>query len=92
MGRKSRRKAKLRAAARLAAQSGQTQPVYQPKPMASAMAKPAVESKAVAAPVKSAVTPAQVNRYQYVPAELRQIGIIAGALFLILFILAFILH
>lgn len=88
MGKKSRRKAKLRAAARLA-QSGPAQPVNQAKPLATQVAQP----KAVAAaPVQRAVMPAQANRYQYVPAEMRQIGIIAGALFLILFILAFVLH
>jgi hypothetical protein len=36
--------------------------------------------------------PAQTNRYQYVMPEMRRIGIIAGALFVILFVLAFILH
>jgi hypothetical protein len=87
MGKKSRRKAKLRAAARLA-QSGPAQPVNQAKPLAAQVAQP----KAVATPIKSAVMPAQANRYEYVPAEMRQIGIIAGALFLILFILAFVLH
>jgi hypothetical protein len=87
MGKKSRRKAKLRAAARMA-QGMPAQPVYQPKPLATQMAKP----QAVAAPVKSAVLPAQVNLYKYVPGELLQIAIIAGALFLILFILAFVLH
>jgi hypothetical protein len=83
MGRKSRRKAKLRAADRLA-QRVPAQPVYQAKPMA----KP----KAIAASVQQAVLPAQVNRYQYVIPELRQIGIIAGALFVILIVLALILH
>ena len=87
MGKKSRRKAKLRAAARMA-QGMPAQPVYQPKQLATQMAKP----QAVAAPVKSAVLPAQVNLYKYVPGELRQIGIISGALFVILFILAFVLH
>jgi hypothetical protein len=87
MGKKSRRKAKLRAAARMA-QGMPSQPVYQPKPLATQMVKP----QAVAAPIRPVAMPPQENRYQYVPAELREIGIIAGALFLILFILAFILH
>ncbi|MCJ7514788.1 MAG: hypothetical protein MUO89_02295 [Dehalococcoidia bacterium] len=90
MGRKSRRKAKLRAAARMA-QGMPAQPVYRPKPLATQMAKAVAEPKA-AASVKSAVTTDLANRYQYVPGEMRQIGIIAGALFLILFILAFVLH
>jgi hypothetical protein len=83
MGRKSRRKAKLRAAARLA-QRVPNQPVYQAKPIA--------ESKAVAASVKPTGLPAQANRYQYVIPEMVRIGIIAGILFVILFVLAFILH
>jgi len=87
MGKKSRRKAKLRAAARLA-QRVPAQPVYQAKPVAAQVAQP----KAVAASVQRAVMPAQTNRYQYVVPEMRRIGIIAGALFVILFVLAFILH
>jgi hypothetical protein len=87
MGRKSRRKAKLRAAARLA-QGLPAQPVYQAKPMATQVAQP----KAVATPLKPTVMPAQANRYQYVVPEMRRIGIITGVLFLILFILAFVLH
>jgi hypothetical protein len=87
MGRKSRRKAKLRAAARLA-QGAQPQPVYQAKPMATQVAQP----KAVAASVQPAVMPAQANRYQYVVPELQRIGIISGALFIILIALTFILH
>lgn len=87
MGRKSRRKAKLRAAARLA-QGAPAQPAYQAKPMAAPMTQP----KAMAAPAQPAVMPAQANRYQYVLPELRQIGIIAGVLFLILIILALTLH
>jgi hypothetical protein len=92
MGKKSRRKAKLRAAARLAAQRAPGQPVYQPTPMATQMARPIVQPKAAAVSAPSAVTADPASRYQYVPAELRLIGIIAGALFLILFVLAFILH
>jgi len=87
MGKKSRRKAKLRAATRLA-QGAPAQPVYQAKPLATQVAQP----KTAAVSVRPAVMPAQANRYQYVPAEMRQIGIITGALFLILFILAFVLH
>jgi hypothetical protein len=91
MGRKSRRKAKLRAAARQA-QGLPAQPVHQARPMPTQMARPAAESRAVAAPIQSGALSSQVNRYQYVPAEMRQIGIIAGVLFLILFVLAFVLH
>lgn len=91
MGKKSRRKAKLRAAARMA-QGAPVQPTYQAKPLAARVTTPVAEPKAAAPSVQSAIMPAQANRYQYVPAELRQIAIIAGALFLILFILALILH
>jgi len=91
MGRKSRRKAKLRAAARLA-QSGAVQPVYQPKPIETPTAKSVAKSRPVAAQVKSAIMPVDVNRYQYIVPELQRIGIISGVLFLILIVLAFILH
>jgi len=90
MGKKSRRKAKLRAAARMA-QMAPAQPVYQPKPLAAKVAKPVAEIRPAAA-IQHAALPSQVNRYQYVPAELRQIAIIAGILFVILFVLALILH
>lgn len=87
MGKKSRRKAKLRAAARLA-QRAPAQPVYQAKPIAAQVAQP----KAVAASVHPAVLPAQANRYQYVVPEMQRIGIISGVLFVILIVLAFVLH
>jgi len=90
MGKKSRRKAKLRAAARMA-QRAQQQPAYQPQPLAAQVAKPVAETKP-APVIQQAVLPSQANRYQYVPAEMRQIAIIAGALFVILFVLAFVLH
>ena len=82
MGKKSRRKAKLRAAGRLAprAQVERAHPT-----------KPIVESKATVPSVRPAISPVQAGRYQYILPELRLIGIIAGTLFLMLFILAFIL-
>ena len=87
MGRKSRRKAKLRAAARLA-QGSPVQPAYQAKPVATQVA----QARTMPAPVQQAVTAAQANRYQYVVPEMRRIAIIAGALFIILFILASVIH
>lgn len=82
MGKKSRRKAKLRAAGRLP----QRAPVER-----SALAKPTLENRAAAPQVSSAVSSAQANRYQYIIPELRLIAIISGTLFLILFILDFVL-
>lgn len=89
MGKKSRRKAKLRAAARMA-QKASVQPVQQARPMEAQIAKPMAQTKAPMPSIQSGVTPA--DRYQYVVPELRQIAIIAGALLVILFILALILH
>jgi hypothetical protein len=86
MGRKSRRKAKLRAAARLA-QRAPVERTYPTKPMP----EPKLETKA-AVSVGPVIAPVQVNRYQYVIPELRRIAIISGALFIILIILTFILH
>jgi len=82
MGRKSRRKAKFRAAGKLAPRA----PVGPAYPN-----KPTLATKAAASPVAPAISSAQANRYQYIMPELRLIGIISGALFIILFILAFIL-
>jgi hypothetical protein len=90
MGKKSRRKAKLRAAARMA-QRAPIQPVQQNRPMAAQIAKPMAQTKAATPSIQSGAT-AQADRYQYVVPELRQIAIIAGALLVILFLLAFILH
>jgi hypothetical protein len=83
MGRKSRRKARLRAAARLA----QKMPVERPYPI-----KPMPEAKAAVSSVERVIPAAQAGRYQYIIPELQRIGIISGALFVILIILTFILH
>jgi CHASE3 domain sensor protein len=87
MGRKSRRKAKLRAAARMA-QGTSTQPVPQASPMATQVIQP----RDTMTQVRQTVLTAQANRFDYVGPELRQIAIIAGALFILLFVLAFILQ
>jgi hypothetical protein len=96
MGKKSRR-ARARARAKAKARTEQSaggelarslpaeriypaEPKFEPKP------KAAMPS---AGPV---LTPAQATRYQYVIPELRQIGIIAGILFIILIVLTFVLH
>ncbi|UCH51801.1 MAG: hypothetical protein JSV54_03365 [Chloroflexota bacterium] len=89
MGKKSRRKAKLRAAGKLAPRApvGRIHPT---KPMVES--KAAAPSLAAAAPsLGSAISPVQTSRYQYILPELRLIGIISGALFIILIILALVL-
>ena len=83
MGRKSRRKAKLRAAARLA----QRMPVERNYPI-----KPMPEAKAAVSSVERIMPAAQETRYKYIIPELQRIGIISGALFVILIILTFVLH
>lgn len=54
-------------------------------------AKLILEPRAAAPSVSSSPSIATMSRYQYVIPELKRIGIIAGALFLILIILTFIL-
>jgi len=82
MGKKSRRKGKHRPSGKLARK---------------AVVRPATSGPEAAVPLKTAprvesVTSAtQASRYQYVLPELRRIGIIAGVLFLIVVVLAFIL-
>jgi hypothetical protein len=92
MGKKSRRKAKLRAAARLAVQSATLQPVNRVQPVAAQVTKPVAEPKATAPTIQTTALISGAHHYDYVVPELRLIGIIAGSLFIILFILAFILH
>jgi len=87
MGRKSRRKAKLRAAARMA-QGTLTQPVPQASPIPTQVIQP----RDTTTHVRQTVLTTQANRFDYVGPELRQIAIIAGALFILLFVLAFILQ
>ena len=53
--------------------------------------KSTVASKGSVPPVQAPPLSVQVTRYQYVLPELRRIGIIAGALLLILIVLTFIL-
>ena len=87
MGKKSRRKAKLRAAARMA-QGMPAQAPYRPQPTAAQI----TTHKPVQPSIQQTSLPVKANQYGYVGPELRQIAIIAGALFVILFILAFFLH
>ena len=82
MGKKSRRKAKLRAAGKLTPRA----PVERIHPT-----KSAPEPKATVPSVAPATSLVQASRYQYILPELRLIGIISGALFIILFILALVL-
>lgn len=83
MGKRSRRaRAKHRAGGKLAKRT-QVQRVL--------AAEPKLEHKVMAPVSGPAVISTQSARYQYVLPELRRIGIIAGILFFVLFILAFIL-
>jgi len=83
MAKKSRRaRAKHRTSSKLH-QGGSGIPVQRPKAV--------VEPKTVVSSVESFFTSTQAARYQYVPSELRRIGIIAGALLLLLVVLTFIL-
>lgn len=83
MGKKSRRaRAKHRAGGKLAKRAP-AQRIYP--------SEPKLEPKVAAPSIGPAPSSAQATRYKYVLPELRRIGIIAGALFLILIILAFIL-
>jgi len=83
MSKKSKRaKAKRRTAANLAKK----------RPIERVPIRPATpESKASVPSVQSSLSSVQTTRYQYVLPELRRIGIIAGALLLILIVLTFIL-
>ncbi len=83
MGKKSRRaRAKHRAGGKLAKRAP-AQRIYP--------SEPKLEPKAAVPSIGPTFSSAQATRYQYVLPELRRIGIIAGTLFLILVILAFIL-
>lgn len=83
MGKRSRRaRAKHRASGKLAKRA-QVERV--------STAEPKLEPKAMAHLIGPAVRSAQDSPYQYVLPELRRIGIIAGVLFFVLFMLTFIL-
>ncbi len=90
MGKKSRRKAKLRAAARMA-QTASFQASPQARPESRSLAAEVTQPRAVVAPVQQTVLSSKASQFEYVGPELRLIAIIAGALFVLLFILAFIL-
>jgi hypothetical protein len=84
MSKKSRRARAKRRAGGQGAQTLRSERVQVPKSIAASKATtPLVE------PARSLVKPAQ---YQHVLPELRRIGIIAGALFLILIVLTFVLR
>jgi len=85
MAKKSRRaKAKHRARVEKAAQEGRLQ---QPGPLSAEAQAPTRVYQKVQAPKAQDLT----SRYQYVIPEAKRIGIIAGAIILVLIILSFVL-
>lgn len=85
MAKKSRRaKAKHRARVERAAQEGRLQ---QLRPLSAEVQSPTRVSPKVQAPKGQDLT----SRYQYVIPEVKRIGIIAGAIILVLIILSFVL-
>ncbi len=93
MGKKSRRaRARARAKAKARAEQSTVGEVARITPVERIYtAAPKIETKAAAPSVASAVSSVQATRYQYILPELRLIGIISGALLLILIILTFVL-
>jgi hypothetical protein len=93
MGKKSRRaRARARAKARARAeQSAVGEPIRSTPAERIYTAEPKIGPKAAVPSVEPAVSSVQATRYQYILPELRLIGIICGALLLILIILAFVL-
>jgi hypothetical protein len=89
MAKKSRRaKAKQRARMAKAVEQRQSQqPTQQPMPMPTKLQSPARVSPKAQAPKTQDLT----SRYQYVLPEIKRIGIIAGAIILVLIILSFVL-
>jgi hypothetical protein len=89
MGKKSRRaraRAKARAKQRVGSEPTRSMPAERVYP-----AEPKLEPKAAAPSVEPAISSTQATRYQYILPELRYIGIISGALFIILIVLTFVL-
>jgi hypothetical protein len=85
MAKKSRRaKAKHRARVEKAAQEGRLQ---QPRPLSAEVQSPTRVSPKVQAPKAQDLT----SRYQYIIPEIKRIGIIAGAIILVLIILSFVI-
>jgi hypothetical protein len=85
MAKKSRRaKAKHRARVEKAVQEGRLQ---QPRPLSAEAQAPTRVSLKTQAPKAQDLT----SRYQYVMPEVKRIGIIAGAIILVLIILSFVL-
>jgi hypothetical protein len=93
MGKKSRRaRARARAKAKARAEQGVVGELARSMPAERIYpAEPKLAPKAAMPSVEPAASSAQVTRYQYILPELRLIGIICGALLLILIILTFVL-
>ena len=88
MAKKSRRaKAKHRARVAKATQTTQEGRSQQLRPMPAGIQSPVRASSKVQAPKVQDLT----SRYQYVMPEVKRIGIIAGAIILVLIILSFVL-
>ncbi len=93
MGKKSRRaRARARAKAKARAEQGAVGELAKSIPAERIYpAEIKLESKAAVPSVEPAVSSAQATRYQYILPELRLIGIISGAIFIIIIILTFLL-
>jgi hypothetical protein len=93
MGKKSRRaRARAKAKARARGEQGAVGELTKSTPVERIYTTaPKIEPKAAVPSVASTVTSVQATRYQYILPELRLIGIISGALLLILIILSFVL-
>jgi hypothetical protein len=93
MGKKSRR-ARARARARAVARDEQRTGGELARSIPAERVYPAapkLEPKAAAPSAEPAISSTQATRYQYILPELRYIGIISGALFIILIVLTFVL-
>ena len=87
MGKKSRRaRARAKAKQRAGGELAKSIPAERIHP-----AEPKLEPQAAVSSVGPAISSAQATRYQYILPEMRLIGIISGALFIILIVLAFVL-
>ena len=95
MGKKSRRaRARARAKARARAEQSAAGELAKSMPaerISAAELKPEPKAKVAVPSVEPAVSSVQVTRYRYILPELRLIGIISGALLLILVILTFVI-
>jgi hypothetical protein len=88
---KERKRKKRAQSPQRRATTAQVKPAGSPAAQPSTASKPAIQPSAATKPAAKPSAPQAIPRYRYVIADLRKIALIAGAMLIVLIVLAFVL-